>query len=165
MPKHAIQLAVNDERREIEVEPNWSLLDLLRYRLHLNGTKRSCGTGACGACTVILDGKAVNSCLMLAVEADGKHVTTIEGLGKNGELHTLQKAFNEHFGFQCGFCTPGVIMSAKALLDENSHPTEDQIRLAIAGNLCRCTGYVKIVEAILAASKDVRILTAATISD
>ncbi len=149
MSKHTIGLKVNGEPRTIEVESNWSLLDLLRYKLHLTGTKKGCETGRCGACTVLLNNEAVDSCLVLAVEADGKEVTTIEGLARNGELDPIQKAFNEHFAFQCGFCTPGLIMSTKALLGRNPHPSEEEVRKAIAGNLCRCTGYVKVVEAIL----------------
>jgi carbon-monoxide dehydrogenase small subunit len=144
----AIHLRVNDEEYDIEVENQHTLLDVIRDRLGLTGTKRGCGIGDCGACTVIMNGKAVNSCLVLAVEADGAEVQTIEGLAKVGELHRLQEAFVQYGAIQCGFCTPGMIMSAKALLDGNKNPTEEDIRRAIAGNLCRCTGYAKIVEAI-----------------
>jgi carbon-monoxide dehydrogenase small subunit len=132
----------------LDIQSNWSLLDVLRYQLHLTGTKRGCETGACGACTVILDEEAVNSCLVLAAECDRKHVTTIEGILQNGEVHPLQKAFHENFAFQCGFCAPGMIMATKALLDKNPNPTDDEIKTAISGNLCRCTGYVKIIKAI-----------------
>jgi len=150
---HKISLKVNGRPYEVEVNPNWSLLDVLRDKLMLTGTKRGCDTGDCGACTVMMDGKPVNSCLVLAVEADGGDVTTVEGLSKDGVLHSLQKAFIEHGALQCGFCTPGMLMSAKALLDSNPSPTENEVRRAIAGNICRCTGYIKPVRAILAASQ------------
>ncbi|MBE0478122.1 (2Fe-2S)-binding protein [Candidatus Aerophobetes bacterium] len=146
--KMSISLKVNDEEYQLEVEPQELLLDVIRHRLNLTGTKRGCDTGDCGACTVIMDGRAVNSCLILAVEADKKEIITIEGLSKTGQLHPLQKSFVEHGAIQCGFCSPGMIMSAKALLDENPHPSDEEIRKAIAGNLCRCTGYAKIIEAI-----------------
>jgi carbon-monoxide dehydrogenase small subunit len=148
-----IQLRVNGELYEVAVHPHWTLLEVLREELDLTGAKKGCDAGDCGGCTVILDGKPVVSCLTLAVEADGRDILTIEGLAQNGQLHPIQNAFVEHGAIQCGFCTPGVIMSAKALLDENPNPTEEEVRRAIAGNLCRCTGYVKIVEAILAASQ------------
>jgi carbon-monoxide dehydrogenase small subunit len=148
-----IQLRVNGELYEVAVHPHWTLLEVLREELDLTGAKKCCDAGDCGGCTVILDGKPVVSCLTLAVEADGRDILTIEGLAQNGQLHPIQNAFVEHGAIQCGFCTPGVIMSAKALLDENPNPTEEEVRRAIAGNLCRCTGYVKIVEAILAASQ------------
>ena len=144
----AIRLRVNDEEYSLEVENQDTLLDVIRDRLNMTGTKRGCETGDCGACTVIMNGKAVNSCLVLAVEADGAEVQTIEGLAKEGELHPLQEAIVQHGAIQCGYCTPGMIMSAKALLDENSSPSEEEIKRAIAGNLCRCTGYIKIIEAI-----------------
>lgn len=143
-----IRIQVNGEWQELEVDCSRSLLDLLRDRLGLTGTKRGCDTGDCGACSVIIDGKIVNSCLVLAVEADGKSVLTIEGLIREGDLHPLQKSFVKHGAIQCGFCTPGMIMTAKALLDENPNPSDEDIKMAIAGNICRCTGYVKIVEAI-----------------
>jgi carbon-monoxide dehydrogenase small subunit len=152
--KHPIKLTVNGEVYELLVEPNELLLDVLRNRLDLTGTKEGCGTGDCGACTVIVDGKSVNSCLMLAIEADGKEILTIEGLAKNGELDPIQKAFVNEGAIQCGFCTPGVVLSAKSLLDENPHPTEEEIKIWIAGNLCRCTGYVKIIKAIQVASQN-----------
>jgi carbon-monoxide dehydrogenase small subunit len=144
---------VNGELYEVAVHPHWTLLEVLREELDLTGAKKGCDAGDCGGCTVILDGKPVVSCLTLAVEADGRDILTIEGLAQNGQLHPIQNAFVEHGAIQCGFCTPGMIMSAKALLDENPNPTEEEVRQAIAGNLCRCTGYVKIVEAILAASQ------------
>jgi carbon-monoxide dehydrogenase small subunit len=143
-----IQFKVNDDLISLEVEPHWTLLRVIRDELGLTGTKEGCGEGDCGACTVLVDDRAVNSCLILAVDVDGKAITTIEGLTEGDELHPLQKAFIEKGAVQCGFCTPGMILTAKALLDQNPHPTEEEIRFAIAGNLCRCTGYVKIVEAI-----------------
>lgn len=154
--KRLIQLRVNGELYEAAVHPHRTLLEVLREELRLTGTKKGCDAGDCGGCTVILDGNPVVSCLTLAVEAEGKDILTIEGLAKNGQLHPLQKAFVEHGAIQCGFCTPGMIMSAKALLDENPKPTKEEVKRAIAGNLCRCTGYVKVVEAILAASQEGR---------
>ena len=151
--KQIIALNVNDEFYEVAVEPHRTLLEVLRDTLDLTGTKKGCDGGECGSCTVLMDGEAVLSCLVLAVEAQGKRITTIEGLAKDGQLHPLQQAFIDHGAVQCGFCTPGVILSAKALLDRNPKPTEAEVREAIAGNLCRCTGYVKTVEAILAASE------------
>jgi carbon-monoxide dehydrogenase small subunit len=148
-----IVLTINGERRELAVQGYRTLLDTLRNEAGLTGTKKGCDVGDCGACTVILDGKPVCSCLVLAVEADGARVQTIEGLGQNGRLHALQENFIQHGGAQCGFCTPGMIMMAKALLDANPHPTEEEIRFAIAGNICRCTGYTKIIEAIQASAK------------
>jgi carbon-monoxide dehydrogenase small subunit len=145
-----IRLKVNGFAYEPVVPFHLTLLDFLRDTLGLTGTKKSCNLGSCGACTVLLDGQAVNSCLILAVEADGKSVETIEGLMRNGQPHPLQKAFVQHGAVQCGFCTPGMILSAKALLHRTPHPTEDQIRDALAGNLCRCTGYAKILEAVKA---------------
>jgi aerobic carbon-monoxide dehydrogenase small subunit len=143
-----IWLTINGERRELEVEPFRSLLDTLRNEAGLTGTKKGCDVGDCGACTVILDGKPVCSCLVLAAEAEGCEVTTIEALSAEGRLHPLQENFLKFGGAQCGFCTPGVIMMAKALLDVNPAPSEEEIRFAIAGNICRCTGYTKIIEAI-----------------
>ena len=147
-----MKLIVNGQTCEIPANPNRTLLDVLRYELGLTGTKEGCSTGNCGACTVLVDGKAVNSCLVLAVEMEGKEVVTIEGLSEPGKLHPLQQAFIDEGAVQCGFCTPGVILSAKAFLNSNPHPTENQVRQAIAGNLCRCTGYDKIVRAILRAA-------------
>ena len=153
--KQNISLSINGEARELAVEPYRSLLDVLRNDAGLTGTKKGCDVGDCGACTVLLDGKPVCSCLVLGVEAQGCEVVTIEGIGNSpGRLHPLQENFMKYGGAQCGFCTPGVIMMAKALLDENPAPSEEQIRFAIAGNICRCTGYTKIIEAIQAAAKE-----------
>jgi aerobic carbon-monoxide dehydrogenase small subunit len=149
-----VQFTVNGESVEVAVTPNRTLLQVLREDLGLTGTKHGCGLGDWGACTVIMDGVSVNSCLVLAVQARGREIQTIEGLTGNGKLHPLQTAFIDKGAIQCGFCTPGMIISAKALLDENPRPTETEIRTAISGNLCRCTGYQKIVEAISAAAED-----------
>ncbi len=148
--KRQIQLKVNGDIYEVMVEPGKTLLEVIRDDLELTGTKEGCGTGDCGTCMVIMDGKAVNSCLVLAVDVRGREILTIEGLAEGTKLHPIQGAFIEHGAIQCGFCSPGMIMSAKALLDENPSPTEEEVRTSIAGNLCRCTGYAKIVEAILA---------------
>jgi len=150
-----ITLTVNGERRELSIAPHHTLLDVLRNELDLRGANRGCDSGDCGACTVLIappgaKHKAVASCMVLAVDADGAEITTIEGLAQHGRLHPLQRAFVEHGAVQCGFCTPGMILAAVALLDENPHPTEAQVRAGLAGNLCRCTGYAKIVEAVLA---------------
>jgi carbon-monoxide dehydrogenase small subunit len=147
-----MRIIVNGQDYEIAVEPRRTLLDVLRYELELTGTKEGCGTGSCGSCTVLMDGEAINSCLVFAVEVQGKEITTIEGLSQKDRLHPLQQAFIDEGAVQCGFCTPGVILTAKALLDSNPHPAESQIRQAIAGNLCRCTGYDKIVRAIMRAA-------------
>ncbi len=147
--KSPISFMLNGEEVRVEVEPSWTLLYVLREVLELTGTKEGCGYGECGACTVIIDGKAINSCIFPVMEAEGKSVTTIEALAsQDGSLSPLQNAFVEHGAVQCGFCTPGMLMSATALLDENDSPTEDEIRGSIEGNLCRCTGYVKIIDAI-----------------
>lgn len=151
--KHLIETKINGISYRLEVEPHWTLLELLRDVLRLTGAKDGCGMGECGSCTVIMDGKTIYSCLTLAVRADGKEVLTIEGLARGEELDPVQKAFIEHGAFQCGFCTPGMILSGKALLDENPNPTEEEIRRGISGNLCRCTGYNMIVEAIQSASE------------
>ena len=148
-----IRMDVNGEPVEVEVEAHWTLLNVLRERLHLTGTKSACEVGDCGSCTVILNDRAVNACLVLAVEAEGGRVLTIEGLAKDGKLHPVQQAFVEHGAIQCGYCTSGMVLAAKALLDKNAHPTEEEVRRGLTGNICRCTGYVKIVEAVLAASK------------
>ena len=149
--KKKISFVLNGETLDVEIEPHLTLLHVLRETLGRTGTKEGCGMGDCGACTVLLDGAAINSCIFPAIEADGREILTIEGLADaQGNLHPLQKAFVEHGAIQCGFCTPGMVLSAKALLDENPHPTEEEIRRAIAGNLCRCTGYAQIVEAIKA---------------
>ena len=143
-----IKMTVNGERHELRVPVERLLVDLLREALGLTGTKVSCGEGECGACTVLVNGKAINSCLTLAISVDGCEITTIEGLAKDGNLHPLQEAFIEHGAAQCGFCTPGMILSAKALLDESPHANEDEIKQALAGNLCRCTGYASILRAV-----------------
>jgi len=148
MNQEEIILRVNGTNYRVRIEPWRTLVEVLRETLGLTGTKKSCNEGECGACTVIFEGKAVYSCLLLAVEADNKKIITVEGISSNGKLHPLQKAFLEQGAVQCGFCTPGMIMSAKALLDENPNPTTDEIKEAMQGNLCRCTGYVKILEAI-----------------
>lgn len=147
--KKLINLTVNRKKYELAVMPNMTLADMLRKELGLTGTKKACDAGDCGSCTVILDGKPVNSCLVLAVQANGREVLTIEGMEQDGALHPIQDAFVEKGAIQCGFCSPGMILSAKALLDANPNPTELEVRTAISGNLCRCTGYQKIVEAIL----------------
>jgi len=146
-------LTVNGTPYEVAVEPRQSLLQMLREELHLTGTKEGCSEGECGACTVLLDGITADSCLIFALEAQGREVVTIEGLAQGDQLHPVQKAFAEYGAVQCGFCTPGMILAAKALLESNPHPTEAEIRQGISGNLCRCTGYVKIVEAIQAAAR------------
>ena len=147
--KKEIHFTLNGYAVAVEVESHKMLLNVLREQLQVTGTKEGCGQGECGACTVLVDGLSVDSCLYPAFEVEGKSVTTIEGLvGEGNELHPIQKAFVENGGIQCGFCTPGMIMSAKALLDENPHPSEEEIRRGISGNLCRCTGYVQIVESI-----------------
>jgi aerobic carbon-monoxide dehydrogenase small subunit len=152
--KKTVHFTLNGVRAQAEVEPWWTLLKLVRDEFGLTGTKEGCGYGECGACTVLMDGLAINSCLVLALQVEGKEIVTIEGLvGRDGELHALQKAFIEKGAIQCGFCTPGVILSAKALLDENGNPTEEEVKKAVVGNLCRCTGYVKIIEAIKSAAK------------
>ena len=151
--KRLIELRVNGVVETVYTEPWWSLARVLREQLGLGGTKISCETGDCGACTVLIDGLAVKSCLYLAMKARDKEILTIEGLSsENGELHPLQEAFIEHFALQCGYCTPGMIMAAKALLNENQSPTEEEVKEGLRGNLCRCTGYTKIIEAVLAAA-------------
>ena len=153
MAKQNIELIVNGDRYEVAVEPNRMLVDVLREDLGLTGTKIGCAQGDCGACTVLMDGVSISSCLTLAVEAHQREITTIEGLAASPqELHPIQESFVQHGAVQCGYCTPGMIMSAKHLLDQNPHPSEEQIRQGLSGNLCRCTGYNKIVEAIGAAA-------------
>ncbi len=144
----SIRIEVNDIPYALDVEPSATLLDVLRDRLGLKGTKKGCDQGQCGTCTILLDGRPVSSCILLAVQADGKKITTIEGLSARGSLHPLQEAFVNEGAVQCGFCTPGMILSAKALLDRNPRPSEDEIRAALSGNLCRCSGYVKIIQAV-----------------
>ena len=152
MNKQTISVTVNGAPERLEVESSLTLLQMLRERLALTGTKNGCEAGECGACTVLMDGEPVNACLVLAVEAEGCEVLTVEGLAPSGQLSALQTAFSEHNAVQCGFCTPGMLISAYALLKRNAHPTEPQIREALVGNLCRCTGYVRIIEAVQAAS-------------
>jgi carbon-monoxide dehydrogenase small subunit len=151
--KQDIELKVNGELFRVKVETRRTLLEVLRETLGLTGTKEMCNKGDCGGCTVIMDGKPVLSCLTLAIEAQGKDIVTIEGLAKEYKLHPIQQAFVDHGAIQCGYCSPGFIMSAKALLDRNPNPTEDEIKEGISNNICRCTGYVKIVEAIQAAAE------------
>ena len=147
--KEAIELNINGDTYELLVSPNYTLLEVLRDKLGLMGTKRGCDLGACGACTVLVDGEACLSCLMLALDARGKQILTIEGLAEGGDLHPLQDAFVEKGALQCGFCTPGMILTAKAILDEEPHATEDVIKQKMAGNLCRCIGYKKVIEAVM----------------
>lgn len=150
-----VNIVINDEALSLSTLPNRTLMDVLRDDLGLKGVKNACGgEGECGACTVIMDGKAINSCMVLIGQVDGHDIETIEGLSKNNKLHPLQSTFVETGAVQCGFCTPGVIMSAKALLDKVPHPTEEEIREGLAGNLCRCTGYTKIIEAVQKASQE-----------
>jgi carbon-monoxide dehydrogenase small subunit len=151
-----ITFTLNDETLTMDVKEDIRLLDFLRDELGLTGTKEGCGEGECGACTVIIDGKAVNSCLVLLPEIDGSEITTIEGLSRNGELDPIQKAFIDEGAVQCGFCTPGMIMSTKALLDRKVNPSDEEIMEAIEGNLCRCTGYYKILQAIRTAAENLR---------
>jgi carbon-monoxide dehydrogenase small subunit len=153
MTTQTLSMKLNGEEVTVQVKPSALLVEVLRDQLELTGTKVACGEGECGACTVLLDGVPVNSCLVPALKAQGREVLTVEGLAPLGDLHPLQKAFVEHGAVQCGYCTPGMLMSAKALLDHNPDPTEEEVRLAISGNLCRCTGYAKIVEAIQAVSQ------------
>lgn len=151
--RNTISFILNGEPVQVEIEPYLTMLQVLREKLELTGTKEGCGMGECGACTVLIDGKTVNSCIYPALEVDGKSVTTIEGMtDAQGNLHAIQKAFVEYGAIQCGFCTPGMVLSAKALLDEKTKPTEEEIRHGIAGNLCRCTGYLQIIQAIKAVS-------------
>jgi carbon-monoxide dehydrogenase small subunit len=155
MPKEKIQIEVNGRRVDLEIEPDELLVDVLRDRLGLKGTKAGCRAGECGACSVIIDGDVVPSCLIPAVKVDGSKILTVEGLDKDGELHPLQTAFLERGAVQCGFCTPGMLISAKNLLDRNPKPGVEEIKVAISGVLCRCTGYQKIIEAIHAASEKI----------
>lgn len=150
-----IQLTINGKVYRPKVKSNWTLLDVLRRELHLTGTKKACDRGNCGACTVIIDGKAVYACSLLAIAMDGRKITTIEGLRQGEKLHPIQKAFSEHGGYQCGYCTSGQMMAAKALLDKNPKPTVDEVRAGLAGNLCRCGAYPKIIESVLSAAAKV----------
>ena len=151
---YKITLNVNGEKHELDVTPYVSLADVLRNKLGCTEVKESCGSGECGACTVLIDGTPVVSCLTLAVKADGRQITTVKGVTQDGELHPIQKKFIEHGAVQCGYCTPGMVLMAKVLLEKNPHPTEEEVREAISGNLCRCTGYQQIVEAIMAAAAE-----------
>lgn len=153
MKKRLIELRINDESYDLAVEPQKTLLEVLREDLGLTGAKEACGTGECGACTVLIDGKPILSCLTLAIEVQGKEIITIEGLTDGGDLHPLQKAFIQCGAIQCGYCTSGMILNAKSILDENPKPSREEILKGLEGNLCRCTGYNKIVEAIMEASK------------
>jgi aerobic carbon-monoxide dehydrogenase small subunit len=156
LSKHHVTTTVNGDVVEFLVSPRTTLLDALRDEMGLTGSKEGCGSGDCGACSVILDGRLVCSCLVLAPEVEGRRVETIEGLASEGRLHPLQQKFLEHAALQCGFCTPGVLMAAKALLDENPDPTETEARYYLAGNLCRCTGYDKIIRAVMDTAADLR---------
>ena len=156
MSTHHIELTINGQPRVASVSGSTTLLQVLRDHYHLTGTKNGCGEGDCGACTVLMDGQAVKSCLVLAVQADGSDVTTIEGLSRAGQPHPIQRAFVQAGAVQCGFCTPGMVMAAKALLDVNPDPTEEEIKEALSGNLCRCTGYAKIVAAVNMAAAQLR---------
>ena len=156
VPVRRITITVNGEKRIAEVEPRLLLAHLLRQGLRLTGTHTGCDTTNCGACTVLVDGRPIKSCTMLAVQADGREVTTVEGLATASELHPLQEGFKDEHGLQCGFCTPGMMMAAKGLLDENPNPTEEEIRWALSGNLCRCTGYQNIVKSVLWAAEKLR---------
>jgi len=151
-----VKIEVNGETHQLLVKPSATLLDIIREDLGLTGAKEGCGEGECGACTVLMDGLAVNACLILAVEADGKQITTIEGLANGSELHPIQQAFVDIGGMQCGFCTPGMILSTKALLDKNQNPTDDEIKKGLEGNFCRCTGYTKIIESVRVAAQKMR---------
>ena len=151
--KHNITMNVNCQKYDVSVEPRKTLLSVLRDQLHLTGTKEGCSTGDCGACTIIMDGATYTSCLVLGVEADGRDITTVEGIAEEGKLHPVQESFVKKGGLQCGFCTAGLIVSSAVLLDENPDPSEEDVQTALAGNLCRCTGYTKITEAVRDASK------------
>lgn len=151
-----ISLTVNGEKRKLDVKPETRLLDLIRDDLGLTGTKEGCGKGECGACTIIMNNKVVASCLVLAVQADGAKIKTIEGLGGKDKLHPLQQAFIEKGAVQCGFCIPGMIMSSKKLLDDNINPSEEEIKRGLSGNICRCTGYVKIIDAVKVAAHKIK---------
>ena len=158
MTTHAITVTVNGAKERLDVPSNMTLLQLLRDRLALTGTKNGCSAGECGACTILMNGEPVNSCMVLAVEVDGAEIVTVEGLADDGRLTSLQEAFAEHNAVQCGFCTPGVLISAHALLERckrsGAHPTEEEIKLALVGNLCRCTGYLRIIQAVQAAAEE-----------
>ena len=156
MKKHHVSTTINGEPTEFLCEPQLTMLDVLRDQLQLTGSKEGCSSGDCGACTITVDGRLACSCLMLAVEAEGKSIGTVEGLARKDELHPLQRKFLEHAALQCGFCTPGFLVASKALLERNPDPTEDEARYWLAGNLCRCTGYDKIIRAVLDAAAEMR---------
>lgn len=156
MKKHPVSLTVNGDQYDLLIEPRKTLLSVIRDTIGLTGTKEGCSTGDCGACTVIVDGKSVTSCMKLGVSANGQAITTIEGLARDGELHPVQQAFIDKGGYQCGFCTPGFIMASAALLAENPNLPESELRHALGGNICRCTGYTKIIEAVMSAAKVIR---------
>ena len=156
MSKIHVTTTINGEPAEFLSEPQMSLLDILRDEMHLTGSKEGCGSGDCGACSVIMDGRVVCSCLVLGVEAEGKDITTIEGIANGEDLHPVQRKFLEHAALQCGFCTPGLIVATKALLDRNPDPTETEARYWLAGNLCRCTGYDKVIRAVMDAAAEMR---------
>ena len=156
MKKHHVTTTINGEATEFLCEPQFTMLDVLRDELHLTGSKEGCSSGDCGACSITVDGRLVCSCLMLAVEAEGRKIETIEGMAKGDQLHPLQRKFLEEAALQCGFCTPGILVAAKALLDRNPDPSETEIRYWLAGNLCRCTGYDKIVRAVVDAAAEMR---------
>ena len=156
MARHLVTTTINGDEVEFTCRTEQTLLDVLREDLHMTGTKNGCGSGDCGACTVILDGRPVNACLVLGVELNGANIETIEGMAKGNELHPLQQKFLDHAALQCGICTPGILNMAKALLEKNPDPTESEVRFGLAGNLCRCTGYDKIVRAVLDAAVEMR---------
>lgn len=156
MSKHRIKLTINGEIQDAEVPAHRMLSDFLRDDLHLTGTKRGCETGTCGACSVLVDAEVVKSCLSLAVQADGRSITTVEGLARGGQLHPLQQSFMDCGGLQCGYCTPGFLMAASALLKHNPNPSAEQVRQGLSGNLCRCTGYTQIVESVIEAAEKMR---------
>lgn len=153
MARKLLKIVLNGDPVEVSIQPSALLLDVLRDQLGLTGAKQACGEGECGACTVLLDGKAVNSCITPAMKAMNKEVLTIEGLDDGGKLHPIQQAFIDHGAIQCGFCTPGMVLATKALLDQNPNPSEVEVKIGLSGNLCRCTGYIKIIEAVLAVAK------------
>ena len=156
MEKITLNMTVNGKAVSVKIQPYARLLDVLREELLLTGTKEGCGVGECGACTVLVDGESVNSCLVLAASVEGKSILTIEGVAENDELHPIQQAFLDHHALQCGFCTPGLVMSTKALLDHNPNPSREEIKVAISGNICRCTGYQQVIEAVEDVAKRLR---------